>query len=165
MLRKSSRHSFTRKKMTTTTKTYTGGCHCGFLRYSVELDLTDAVGGKCNCSACLSRGILILDILPPSRFKLQSPHSLDDPQLGKYSPKGESGTFHFYFCKNCGVNCFYQEAYKMKGNHPEWLRLNALSLDADQGLDFTKFKMEYWDGKNNNWNAGPKDVPYPGGSF
>lgn len=47
----------------------------------------------------------------------------------------------------------------------EWLRVNALSLDADQGLDFAEFKMEYWDGKHNNWKAGPGKVPYPGGAI
>jgi len=153
--------------MTTASKIYTGGCHCGMIRYSVEMDLTtDPVGGKCNCSSCLNRGILILEVIPPSSFKLQSPPSIDNAQLGKYSPRGEAGTFHFYFCKTCGVNCFYQEAYKTKGEYPEWFRLNALSLDPDQGLNFTKFRMEYWDGKNNNWEAGPRhDVPYPGGTF
>ncbi len=151
--------------MTTASKIYTGGCHCGMIRYSVEMDLTtDPVGGKCNCSSCLNRGILVLEVSPPSKFKLQSPPSLDNAQLGKYSPRGEAGTFHFYFCKTCGVNCFYQEAYKAKGEYPEWFRLNALSLDPDQGLDFTKFRMEYWDGKNNNWE-GPGHVPYAGGTF
>ncbi|KAE9371932.1 hypothetical protein N431DRAFT_426495 [Stipitochalara longipes BDJ] len=151
--------------MATANKTYTGGCHCGFIRYSLNLDLTDTVGGKCNCSSCLSRGLLILDVLPPSSFKLKSPSSLNDSQLGKYSPKGEGGSFFFYFCKNCGVNVFYQARNTSDKGEPEWLRINALSLDPDQGLDFTKFKMEYWDGKNNNWKAGPSDVPYPGGAL
>ncbi|KAN0096900.1 Mss4-like protein [Hyaloscypha variabilis] len=151
--------------MATSTKAYTGGCHCGFVRYSIDLNPTDAIGGKCNCSSCLSRGILIFEVLPPSSFKLHSPPSLDDSRLGKYSPKGEEGSFFFYFCKTCGVNVCYQARHKPDNGEPKWLRLNALSLDPDQGLDFTKFKMEYWDGKNNNWKAGPSDVPYPGGAL
>src|ERR1700759_2358202 len=121
------------RNMTTNCKTYTGGCHCGFLRYSVQLDLTNPIAGKCNCSSCLNRGILILEVLPTSSFNLQSPSSLDDAQLGRYSPKGEAGNFYFYFCKTCGVNCFYRARNK-KDEDAEWLRVNALSLDPDQGL-------------------------------
>jgi len=151
--------------MSTTTKTFTGGCHCGFIRYSLDLNSKDNIGGKCNCSSCLSRGLLILEVLPPSSFKLHSPPSLDDPHLGKYSPRGDEGSFFFYFCKTCGVNVFYQARRKSDEVEPEWLRVNALSLDPDQGLDFTKFKMEYWDGKNDNWEVGPSSVPYPGGAL
>jgi hypothetical protein len=149
--------------MSNTNKTYTGGCHCGFLRYSVELDLTDPIAGKCNCSSCLNRGYLILDALSPSNFVLKSPASEDDAELGKYSPKG--GSLHFYFCKTCGVNCFYQGREKSGAEDVEYVRINALTLDPEQGVDFLKMKMEYWDGKNNNWKAGPRDHPYPGGSF
>ena len=149
--------------MATAPKTYTGGCHCGFLRYSFSWNpaLSATVFGKCNCTSCLSRGILILDIEPPSSFTLKSPTSLSDPQLGKYSPLG--GSLHFHFCKNCGVNCFYQGGFEGEAEGIEYVRINVLSLDPGQGIDFTRFKIEYWDGKNDNWEAGPKDEPWPGG--
>lgn len=149
------------KKMSVPNKTYTGGCHCGVLSYSVELDLTNPVADKCNCTSCLNRGYLILEVLPPSKFALKSPASRDDPQLGKYSPKG--GSLYFYFCKTCGVNCFYDGVGEVDGKDTEYLKINALTLDPDQDIDFTKFKIEYWDGKNDNWKAGPRDQPYPGG--
>ena len=37
-------------------KTYTGGCHCGRVRYEVSADLGKVFG--CNCSICTKRGAL-----------------------------------------------------------------------------------------------------------
>jgi len=37
-------------------KTYTGGCHCGEVRFEVTADLSSVV--SCNCSICQKRGAL-----------------------------------------------------------------------------------------------------------
>ena len=37
-------------------RTYTGGCHCGKVRYEVETALTPVL--DCNCSICQKRGAL-----------------------------------------------------------------------------------------------------------
>jgi len=125
--------------MASSDKTYHGGCHCGYLRYSVELDLTHPVGERCNCSSCQNRGILILEVNPPSNFTLISPTSREDSKIGRYSPKG--GSLHFFFCKACGVNCFYQGMSKEGDKETEYLKINGLTLDSDKGVDFTKFKI------------------------
>jgi hypothetical protein len=38
-------------------RTYTGGCHCGKVRYEVNLDLESVM--SCNCSICSKRGWLL----------------------------------------------------------------------------------------------------------
>ena len=38
------------------TKTYTGGCHCGEVRFEVTADISSVV--SCNCSLCQKRGAL-----------------------------------------------------------------------------------------------------------
>ena len=32
-------------------QTYTGSCHCGDVKFEIDLDLAEG-GGKCNCSIC-----------------------------------------------------------------------------------------------------------------
>ena len=38
-------------------QTYEGGCHCGRVRYEVDLAIEQAI--SCNCSICWSRGLLL----------------------------------------------------------------------------------------------------------
>jgi hypothetical protein len=149
---------------TSATKTYTGGCHCGYIRYSVQLDLTEPKAFKCNCSICIKLNALGVEITPPSDFTLQSPSTTDDPNLGDYTHGNKS--IHYYFCKTCSVICFVQGGYvTYDGKTVEFLKLNAVTLDPDQGIDFRKFKTQYWDGKHDNWAAGTKDEPYLGGCY
>src|SRR3954451_21819047 len=43
-------------------KTYEGGCHCGRVRFRIQIDLADTVIGECNCSICTKKGILHLPV-------------------------------------------------------------------------------------------------------
>jgi hypothetical protein len=47
--------------------TYSGGCHCGKVRYQVTLDLGKVI--SCNCSMCGKKGSL-LSFAPAEHFKL-----------------------------------------------------------------------------------------------
>jgi hypothetical protein len=43
-------------------KTYEGGCHCGQVRFRIQVDLAETVIGECNCSICTKKGILHLPV-------------------------------------------------------------------------------------------------------
>ena len=48
---------------------HAGGCHCGAVRYEVELSLDSVI--SCNCSICRKRGAL-LAFAPAEKFSLTS---------------------------------------------------------------------------------------------
>ena len=51
------------------TKTYTGGCHCGMVRFECTTDL--AMVTACNCSICTKKG-LHFTFLAPKSFQLRA---------------------------------------------------------------------------------------------
>ena len=62
-------------------KTYTGGCHCGEVRFEVTADISSVVA--CNCSICQKRGALWA-FVPAENFALRAgAEDLKDYQFGK----------------------------------------------------------------------------------
>ena len=78
-------------------KTYTGGCHCGAVRYEVTTDLEQTM--VCNCSHCHKKGV-ILHFVDADRFKLLQ----GDDQLTTYQFNKKH--IDHLFCKVCGVQSF-----------------------------------------------------------
>ena len=75
-------------------KTYTGGCHCGEVRFEVTADISNVV--SCNCSICQKRGAL-WSFVPAGNFGLRAGgEDLRDYQFAKK-------TIHHLFCPRCGV--------------------------------------------------------------
>lgn len=63
-----------------------------------------------------------------------------------------------------------EDEEKTQGNGGEggqevvFFAINLVTLDQPQeGLDLSTYKMEYCDGRNDNWMAGMQEHPWPGG--
>ena len=61
-----------------------------------------------------------------------------------------------YFCKTCGVHGFARGHLAELGGDYVSVNLNALD-----DVDTTSMNMIYWDGRHNNWHAGPRPTPWP----
>lgn len=130
------------------TKTYAGGCHCGAVHYEVDLDLSAGVG-RCNCSICHRLGRAGA-IVKPEAFRLIAGES----ELTEY--RWGSKSVEYLFCKRCGIHSFGKGHLAEVGG--DFVSVNTHCLE---GLDLTGVPVNYWDGRHDNWMAGPSDKPWP----
>ncbi len=112
---------------------YTGGCHCGAVRYEVEADLSTAI--ECNCSHCSMKGF-ILTFVPAKQFTLLTPEAkLTEYQFNKKH-------IHHMFCPICGVESF---AHGKNSKDEEMYGINVRCLD---GIDLTTLHPKQVNGKD-----------------
>jgi hypothetical protein len=111
-----------------------GGCHCGQVRYQVDIDLTGQMA-TCNCSICSKTGA-IMAFVPATAFTLVSgTEVLRDYQFNKKH-------VHHEFCTVCGVRSFSHGAGK---DGTEMYMVNVRCID---GVDLEGLKIMTFDGKS-----------------
>ena len=75
-----------------------GSCHCGAVRYTADVDLSQPVMA-CNCSIC-SRAGYLLTFVPAARFHLESGEdALTDYRFAR-------AAISHPFCSTCGIRSF-----------------------------------------------------------
>jgi len=114
-------------------KKYTGGCHCGKVRYEVTTDLGKVI--SCNCSICSKKGTL-LNFVGAEQFKLLSGEdSLTDYQFNKH-------IIHHLFCSTCGIPSF------ARGTGPKGQKMVAINARCLDDLDVSSLELTQFDGKS-----------------
>jgi hypothetical protein len=113
---------------------YEGGCHCGAVRFLVEVDNHKV--DDCNCSICSKKGFLHL-IVPRNKFSLLQGEDV----LKTY--KFNTGVAQHKFCSICGIHSFY-----IPRSHPDCIDVNVRCLDGDV---ISNFDIVPFDGAN--WEA------------
>jgi hypothetical protein len=113
-------------------KTYTGGCHCGKVRYRAKLDLEKPVIA-CNCSMCGRVGSM-LTFIGADDFTLLSGEEVLTDYLFNHKH------IHHLFCSVCGIKSF---ARGMNKDRP-MVAVNTRCLDD---VDIDKLTVQHFDGK------------------
>lgn len=110
-------------------KSHQGGCHCGRVRYEVDVKLDKLI--TCNCSWCQKRGSM-LAFAPAAGFRLVS----GEDALTEY--RFNRMKIQHLFCATCGIESFSRGA--MPDGSP-MVAVNARCLDGVEPEDFptTKF--------------------------
>ncbi|MCA8900501.1 MAG: GFA family protein [Hyphomonas sp.] len=109
-----------------------GGCHCGAVRF--EVDLPDAFEVEdCNCSICAMSGNIHV-IVPASRFRLlQGADNLTEYTFN-------TGRARHLFCRTCGIKCYY-----IPRSNPDGYAVTWRCLDGWDKLNVT---VNTFDGQN-----------------
>lgn len=115
------------------TTTYSGGCHCGAVRYRVSMKLDGAI--TCNCSICSKTGT-VLAFTPAADFELVTGADvLADYQFGKKQ-------IHHHFCNRCGVRSF------ARGAMPDGSPMVAVNVRCLDGVDLAAVPVQPFDGRS-----------------
>jgi hypothetical protein len=114
-------------------KNFSGGCHCGLVRFDVTADLSRVLA--CNCSICTKRGAL-WTFVPPEQFALRAgADELVDYQFNKK-------VIHHLFCRQCGVGSFY------RGEKPGGGEMIAINVRCLDGVDIASLSPVPFDGRS-----------------
>lgn len=129
-------------------KKHRGSCHCGAVRFEVELDL-GAGAGRCNCTVCTKTSVTSAIVKPPAFALSAGESALAEYQWGAKIARR-------FFCKHCGVHCFGRGHLAELGG--DYVSVNLNCLDD---VDLRDVGVSYWDGRHENWEAGPRERPWP----
>lgn len=112
---------------------YSGGCHCGLVRFEVTAQATVEVE-NCNCSICRKSGFLHL-IVPASHFNLLQ----ENDKLIEYT--FNTGVAKHYFCQQCGIKPFY-----IPRSNPDGVDVNLRCLDHQpESITVVDFDGQNWE--------------------
>jgi hypothetical protein len=114
-------------------KTYTGGCHCGKVRYEVTMELAGVI--SCNCSIC-SKKAALMAFAPASQFKLLS----DEEALATY--QFNKRVIDHLFCKHCGISSF------ARGTRPDGINMVSINVRCLEGVVAGALPVKHFDGKS-----------------
>jgi hypothetical protein len=118
-------------------KTYQGSCHCGAVRYEVDLDLGQGTT-QCNCTYCTKSGWWGC-LARPGQFRLLAGED-SILKLGT-SPVADRPR-----CKVCGIESFGHGDLPELGG--EYYSINVRCLD---GADLDGVPIRYLDGRHDTW--------------
>lgn len=128
-------------------KTYHGSCHCGGIKYEVDLDLAQGAG-RCNCTYCTKTRAWTAFVRPPAFRLLKSDTAVAYHQHAQAPTK-----FH---CATCGVHTHGSGSADYMGG--DFVSIFLASLDDVTPDELIAAPARYSDGRNNNWQNPPAET-------
>jgi len=114
-------------------RTFTGGCHCGQVRFECTSDLANVTA--CNCSICTKKGLHFV-FLPPLSFQLRA----GQDNLKEYL--FNTRKIRHQLCTDCGVDVF------ALGTKPDGTEVVAVNVSCIDGIELSKLAMMPVDGRS-----------------
>ena len=123
-------------------QTYSGGCHCGAVRYEADVDFSKGTL-KCNCSICRKGRAWLVAVSGPEFRLLQGADALSEYQFG-------GKRIHHLFCKHCGIKSFARGG--------QFVAVSVSCLDDVPDADLTGLPVTFIDGRNDNFQGPPSQT-------
>src|ERR1700741_4635307 len=118
--------------MADASRTFTGGCHCGLVRFESTSAL--AMVTACNCSICTKKGLHFAFVAPNS-FQLRAgEENLKEYLFNKHAIPHQ-------LCIDCGVEVF------ARGTKADGSEVVAVNVSCMDGVDLSRIKMTPLDGR------------------
>lgn len=111
--------------MTEATAPRRGSCHCGGVRFTVELP-AELRGARCNCSICAMKGVVMI-AAPREALAITAGENL----LTAY--QFNTGAAQHHFCSRCGIHVYHQ-----RRADPSQIGVNAACLEGVSPYDFAE---------------------------
>ena len=106
--------------------TIDGACHCGTVRFRVQLSDGLRSARRCTCSFCRMRGAVAVSADLDGLAILAGEAALNVYQFN-------TGTAKHYFCSKCGIYTHHQ-----RRSNPREYGINAACLTGVSPFDFTE---------------------------
>ena len=136
-------------------KTYSGGCHCGKIRFEADLDVA-AGTVKCNCSGCTkARSWLIF--VTADRFRLLA--GRESQRNYQWIPPGRPApTVEYHFCTHCGIRTPASGNIEALGGAVYAIQVPL--LDGVDQEELAKAPTRYVDGRHDRFDRPPADIRF-----
>lgn len=112
---------------------YSGGCQCGAVSYTADVDLENTI--TCNCSRCQRMGF-VLAFTPGENFRLES----GEGNMTEYLFNKK--VIRHLFCSTCGVESF---AY---GKSSDGSSMVAINVNCLAGVEPRELDSQHVDGRS-----------------
>ena len=125
---------------------FTGGCQCGAVRYTIAADALTAYA--CHCSECQKQSASAFGVSVPV---------LEDTiaftgEMECWGRPTDSGSYtECYFCPKCGTRLYHSGR-----NRPGLITVKGGSIDRGQSLDFV---AHIWVSRKVDWIDLPEALP------
>ena len=110
-------------------ETRQGQCHCGTLRFEVDLPEGLENVARCNCSICAMKGA-VMAFAPRAALRWLA----GEDRVSAY--RFHSGTAAHHFCPVCGIHVFHQRRFD-----PAQIGVNVACLDGVSPFDFAEIPV------------------------
>ncbi len=125
---------------------FRGGCHCGGLRFEVDLDFA-AGTVKCNCTYC-AKSRFWLAQTEPDNFRASG-------EAADY--RGRNPVAHHFFCPRCGVHVYDRvDAPNMLGR--AYVNVSVACIEDVDIDELIAAPLSYSDGLHNDWASTPRET-------